>query len=300
MLTVALLVGFVQVAAAQSVDDEAWTEDPRRAEPETYGPPPAKLWLSFVGSLGLDGVDERAAGMILLGGKFDSTLKMPEVRSSAAESAKVVEPTEDPSPTTPLDDEEGPTMPRAAPVVPSRGKLARGAVRAAIAAAGSKAVDVRYDDAATRARASGIIPEVRLRVAHVVDEDQALSPTEYDPERVTASGGTSLWFEGRATFRLDRLVFADDEIAIERLRADRAKLEQNLAEDVLRTFEIWQRAEAALASELTEPEQRDKAEIDAAVAEARLDAWTDGWFSRASSKLASSDEVVGEPNGARR
>jgi hypothetical protein len=146
--------------------------------------------------------------------------------------------------------------------------------------------------AATRARASGLVPELRLRVAHVVDEDQRLAPTEYDPERITASGGTSLWLEARATFQLDRLVFADDEIALERLRADRAKLEAELIDDVLKSLEAWMRAGAALESEIASEEERLRADVDEAVAEARLDALTAGWFSTQRAQMKSSESLT--------
>jgi hypothetical protein len=135
------------------------------------------------------------------------------------------------------------------------------------------------DDLASRARYAGLLPELRLRLAHVLDEDQSLAPTEYDPERVTASGGTSLWIEGRATFRLDRLAFADDEVAIEKLRMDRERSVRATTEDVLRALEKWQRAEAAAADEALPEPDRIRAEVDAAAASAVLDVLTDGWFS---------------------
>ena len=74
------------------------------------------------------------------------------------------------------------------------------------------------------------------------DQTQALSPTEYDPGRVTASGGASFWLEARATWRLDRLVFADDEVALERVRDERAAARQKLVDRVLDLLFAWQRA----------------------------------------------------------
>lgn len=304
-IALAVLLSIVGTAFAEEPSaepDEAWTEDPRRAEPEAWAPPPAELWVDLSGSIGLDEDGTRAAGMIVLGGKFDVFTKTAETRRASNANAKAQRDDaeeEEAAPTA-----EAPAIVRSADRSIGRGALVRGAVKAALAAAGSGSVAERLSDVATRARASGLVPELRVRVAHVVDEDQSLAPTEYDPERITASGGTSLWLEGRATFRLDRLVFADDEIAVERLRADRAKLERAIVDEVLDSFERWQRADAKLANPLTEPLERDRAEIDLAVEEARLDALTDGWFStsglRRSATTAASDEVVGETNGAGR
>jgi hypothetical protein len=66
--------------------------------------------------------------------------------------------------------------------------------------------------------------------------------TVYD---YTQTGGADLLLEARATWTLDRLVFADEELGIERL---------------------------------TEAEARDRAELERFEAEAALDVLTGGWF----------------------
>src|SRR5690606_41297240 len=58
--------------------------------------------------------------------------------------------------------------------------------------------EARLDALASRARTSALLPELRLRATRAVDESESLSPTEYDPLRRTASGGTSTWFEARS------------------------------------------------------------------------------------------------------
>jgi hypothetical protein len=130
------------------------------------------------------------------------------------------------------------------------------------------------------------VPELRLRVARVVDEDQSLSPTEYDPERITASGGSSVWIEGRATFRLERLVFADEEVALEKMRSERQKQEREIADDVLESFAAWQRANDRLGTPDLDDETRAKLDIDRVVAETRLDVLTGGWFAQNVDKLS--------------
>src|SRR6185295_8786326 len=116
---------------------------------------------------------------------------------------------------------------------------------AACKAAKLDEADARLDALASRARTSALLPELRLRATRAIDESESVAPTEYDPLRRTASGGTSTWLEARATFRLDRLVFADDEIAVERLRAARAAERLRLVTKVLDLLDTWQRARAS-------------------------------------------------------
>lgn len=278
----ALLVLRVAAAEPPKEDDALPTfEDPRKLELDPASSPPSSFFLTLEGALRLTDAGTRATGLLILGGDLDDIQK-PSSRRASAESAKeapVEKRSAEPAPAEKKADKpkEDPRL-RAFDAVPSRGALVRGALKAAIKASGDREVRSRLDDASTRARVSGLVPELRLRIAHVMDEGQSLMPTEYDPERVTATGGTSLWLEGRATFRLDRLVFADEEVAIERLRNEHAKAVRDLTDDVLKAFGDWQRATAVLALEDVEQEVRDRAEVEAAVAEARLDALTDGWF----------------------
>jgi hypothetical protein len=158
--------------------------------------------------------------------------------------------------------------------------VARAAVRAALRSARLAAPDAAMDALASRARASSLLPELRLRALRRADDGQALAPTEYDPTRTTATTGTSVWLEARATWRLDRLVFADDEVAIERLRSERAAAQARLVERVLDLLFGWQRAVAAEADPKRTPEERIEAALRRIESEAALDVCTDGWFSR--------------------
>ena len=154
------------------------------------------------------------------------------------------------------------------------GELARGAIRAAV----TQRAHAEFDDLASRARWSGLVPELRVRLAHQGDEGRALAPTEYDPSRITATGGSTWWIEGRATFRLDRLAFAEEELAVERLRQQRERLDRDLADEVLRQFARWQRASSVADDPTRELSARDDAALECAVAESALDALTGGWF----------------------
>jgi hypothetical protein len=168
-------------------------------------------------------------------------------------------------------------------------EVAQSAARAALRSARLEDASARVDALASRARASALLPEIRLRASRLVDEAQALSPTEYDPGRVTASGGTSVWLEARGTWRLDRILFADEEIALEKMRHDRADEQAKLTQRVLDLLFTWQRAVALEATlEAQEAQGAGPADLEARVAaalkvaeaEASLDVLTGGWFGR--------------------
>jgi hypothetical protein len=157
--------------------------------------------------------------------------------------------------------------------------LARGAVRAALRAAGHGPSKRRLDELAARAKSSALLPELRLRGARTTDESLRLTPTTSDPYRYTQAGGSSLTFEARLTWKLDRLVFADEEIDVEKLRGQRAAAARTLVREVLRMLVLWQRASVRAADTELAPDERLDALLDALEAEAALDVLTDGWFS---------------------
>ena len=160
-------------------------------------------------------------------------------------------------------------------------ELARGAVRAACKAARLDEADARLDALASRAKTSALLPELRLRATRSIDESESITPTEYDPTRRTASGSTTTWLEARATFRLDRLVFADDEITIERQRMARAAERNRIVERVLDLLDAWQRAHATVTDPLSEPDAQARASLTIATSVASLDVLTEGWFTKA-------------------
>jgi hypothetical protein len=124
------------------------------------------------------------------------------------------------------------------------------------------------------------LPELRLRVLRSVDQGQALAPTEYDATRTTSNSGSSLWMEARATWRLDRLIFADEEVALERMRHDRAEAKSRLTSRVLKALFEWQRALAQADNPSASPEEELAARLRALEAQAEIDLLTDGWLAR--------------------
>jgi hypothetical protein len=164
--------------------------------------------------------------------------------------------------------------------LPVNPAVARAAVQAALQRARLLDPDARIDALASRARSSALLPELRVRASRTVDEGQTLSPTEYDPARTTASGGVSLWLEARATWRLDRLLFADEEVALERIRSQRAEDQAKLTERVLGLLFTWQRALVRASDEAASPEEQLAATLKKIEVEVELDILTDGWFTR--------------------
>jgi hypothetical protein len=115
-----------------------------------------------------------------------------------------------------------------------------------------------------------------------------LAPTAADPARFTRDGGRDLWLEARLTWRLDSAIFARDEIAIMRLRAQQREELARLVSEVLDALVAFERARLRLASELSTSDERDQARVVQFGALARLDVLTDGWFSRRLERAASS------------
>lgn len=161
-----------------------------------------------------------------------------------------------------------------------RPRDARAAISAALERAGVSLAHDRLDDLDARARWSGLMPALRLRATRLVDESTSLSPTSYDAERITERGGTSLWLEGRATFNLNRLVFADEELRVERLRRQLAAESDKLAERVLKSLFAWQRHAHALYDPTIDPIACLDHALHLEELAVRLDLMTDGWFAR--------------------
>jgi hypothetical protein len=188
----------------------------------------------------------------------------PRKESDAAPSPPVPAPTSTPAP---------------APVLSSR--LARGSVRHALASAGYLNARSRLFGLATRARSSAVLPEVGLRTLRSSGQMLRQTPTSDDPYRYTQAGTSELTLEARLTWHLDRLVFADEEVTLERLQIERDAAERRLIDYVLERLELWQRGRVRAADPNSDPEQREAAELGAIAAAVELDVLTDGWFSQA-------------------
>lgn len=168
----------------------------------------------------------------------------------------------------------GPDRPRF-PVTPH---VARAAVQAAWRTVGMSPDDARVESLISRARSSALLPETRLRAMRLVNERSSANLITEDV-RTYDSAGQNLTFEARLTWRLDRLLFADDEITLERVRLDRHDARSKLAHRVLEALFHWQRAWLAAESSDRGSQEEMEATIRMVEAEATLDVLTGGWFS---------------------
>jgi hypothetical protein len=158
--------------------------------------------------------------------------------------------------------------------------FAREIVREALRLQGDAKARERLDGLSGRARVSAILPELTLRAARSTDQSLRVAPAGVDRYDLTQTGGADLLFEARATWELDRLVFADEELRVEQLRHAREAAAERLVLLVLKHLFAWQRARAALLAPDLDPERAWSLEIDAFEAEAALDVLTDGYFGR--------------------
>src|SRR5262249_20142659 len=93
--------------------------------------------------------------------------------------------------------------------------------------------------------------------------------------------GANLWLEARLTWRLDRLLYADDEPTLERVRLERIDARARVAAKILDLVLQWQRA--MLDEKDAPPGTREELDAHVRVMEAEIavDVLTGGWFSRA-------------------
>jgi hypothetical protein len=121
------------------------------------------------------------------------------------------------------------------------------------------------------------LPEVRVRAARSRDDSLHLQPTLDDPYRYSTIGGDGLLMEAQLTFRLNRLIFADEEVALERLRIARERSAEERAERVLARLARWHRA---LSRERALPDEaaRGGARLERLDFQMELDVLTAGWF----------------------
>ncbi len=161
-----------------------------------------------------------------------------------------------------------------------RPRDARAAIAAAERVSGIPRASGELDGMASRARWSALLPQLRLRATRLVDESASLSPTSYDADRTTASGGTKLWLEARTTWSLDRLVFASEEVRIGKMQLRLAAAARRSKNDVLELLFAWQRAVYAMHDPAVDPVRCVAAWLDEQQLAAQLAVETGGWFVR--------------------
>jgi len=157
-------------------------------------------------------------------------------------------------------------------------EFSRRATVVALSVAGAAAERRRLDSLSGRARASALLPELRLRASRNTDSALRFAPTSDDPYRVTQADGAGVVLEASATFRLDRLLFAREELTVERLRQQsgevRLKLELRVQAALLGLFRAHQ---LSCAGEPGDPKTLEVVKSLELFAE--LDNLTAGWFS---------------------
>jgi hypothetical protein len=155
--------------------------------------------------------------------------------------------------------------------------VARHAVTAAWKTSALGVDDARIDSMVARARASAALPETRLRAMKVVADSSKLGVIPTDSSTYDIAGA-NLYLEGRLTWRLDRLLYADDEPTLEKTRLDRQDARERIAGRVVDSLFQWQRALIAERGALVGSKEASDASLRLAEAEAALDILTGGWF----------------------
>ena len=176
--------------------------------------------------------------------------------------------------------------PSSTPTITVTTEVVRSCVRAALRTVGL-GDDHRLDGVAARARSSAALPELRLRGVRTLGETGRLSLTSADdPSQYVGSGAATSVLEARLTFRLDRLLFADEELAVERARLDRTELRARTTAKVLDALFAWQKAYALLQDSALSADERFSAVLREAESSAILDIMTSGWFGAFRAALA--------------
>jgi hypothetical protein len=158
-------------------------------------------------------------------------------------------------------------------------EFSRRATVVALSVAGAAAERRRLDSLSSRARASALLPELRLRAVRNTDQALRLVPTTDDPYRVTQADGAGMILEASATFRLDRLLFAHEELVVERLRLRAGTLRLKLEARVQTAlFGLFRAHELACADDANDSAQLSEV-VKALELFAELDNLTAGWFS---------------------
>ncbi len=140
--------------------------------------------------------------------------------------------------------------------------------------------EARLEHLASRARMSSALPQLRLRATRLVSEGASSIPTAYDPYRQTTTGGASLWLEARATWSLDRALFSEEEVRLERIERDVQGERERLHRRVLDLLFGWQDAVLDRFDPTSSFRECRRGYLREQQLAAELDFVTHGWFTR--------------------
>ena len=172
--------------------------------------------------------------------------------------------------------------PEVAPACPAvdLGALGQRAAVEALHQAGLAGGDEDVAQLQTRARASALLPDLRVRALataanardYVSGTTGDVSTTFYPPSQLV---------EGSVVFHLDRLVYSGQEPRLERLRLERIEARAHLTQRVIDELSRWSRACADEAESPAGTDSHADAGARRRNAAMALDVWTGGWFSAA-------------------
>jgi hypothetical protein len=165
------------------------------------------------------------------------------------------------------------------PAIRLSAAFVQAAIRAALRAQQANERDEQLASLRSRSRTSAVLPELRLGAGRSTDQSVRLSPTSDDPYRYTQAGGADLWLEARVSWQLDRLLFAREELTIERLRDAHYQAKAKRARAVVDALFAWQKALIEAQDPERSPQEQLLAQLRAAHQAAVVDTLTGGWFS---------------------
>lgn len=163
----------------------------------------------------------------------------------------------------------------------TRAPLPAGALRklqrAAWRSAGLDAVD--RERMASRARRAALLPELRVRGMKSNDQSLRYTPLNEEDLRAQATGHAGMLYEVRLDFHLERLLFSQEEVAIERLWQEQQQQRQRVTQRLSELLAVWHRSRELAGAEGRSEEERAEAEGAVLAAEEALDLLTDGAWS---------------------
>ena len=157
------------------------------------------------------------------------------------------------------------------------GDIAQRAARIAVKTSGLTESDIEIERMATRARASALLPEVRVMAKGI-----SAGPRDYISDTgsvATSYYGPSYSVEASMTFHLERLAYSGQEARLERLRLERVEARTRITQKVIDEIARWSKATAEERDSPDGTDQHAEATARRVAAQMALDVWTAGWFS---------------------